>query len=191
MNPKELDLNDTVSGMLKMLRRLIGEDIDLAWVPGHELWNVRIDPSQVDQLLANLVVNARDAISGVGKVTIWTDNVALDEAYCADHPGCVPGKHVLLGVSDDGAGMGKEVLEHLFEPFFTTKEVGKGTGLGLSTVYGIVKQNEGFINVLSEPGKGTTFQIYLPRFFGAERFRSPDGDMARSREGRWGEGTRG
>jgi PAS domain S-box-containing protein len=164
VSPKVLDLNDTVSGMLKMLRRLIGEDIDLAWMPGHDLWQVKMDPAQVDQILANLAVNARDAISGVGKVTIETDNVTLDEDYCAVHAGCIPGQYALLAVSDDGAGMEKEVLEHLFEPFFTTKEVGKGTGLGLSTVYGIVKQNKGFVNVYSEPGRGSTFKIYLPRF---------------------------
>ncbi|MBN1103618.1 MAG: PocR ligand-binding domain-containing protein [Deltaproteobacteria bacterium] len=165
VSPKVLDLNDSVAGMLKMLRRLIGEDIDLVWVPGLDLWPVKIDPSQIDQILANLAVNARDAIAGVGKVTIETVNATFDEAYCgADHPGPVPGQYVLLTVSDDGKGMNKEVLEHLFEPFFTTKEVGKGTGLGLATIYGIVKQNNGFISVHSEPGEGTTFKIYLPRF---------------------------
>ncbi|MCR4407477.1 MAG: PAS domain S-box protein [Anaerolineae bacterium] len=163
VNPIVLDLNDAVSGLLKMLRRLIGEDIDLIWMPGHDLWPVKIDPSQVDQLLANLAVNARDAITGVGKITIETHNVVLDEAYCVDHVDFLPGEYVMLAVSDTGVGMSKEVLEHLFEPFFTTKEVGKGTGLGLATVYGIVKQNDGFINVYSEPGQGTTFKIYLPR----------------------------
>ena len=162
ISPEVLDLNETVEGTLKMLRRLIGEDIDLAWLPGHGLWNVKVDPSQIDQVLANLAVNARDAIAGVGKVTIETGIVRLDEAYCREHAGFVPGEYVLLAVSDNGAGMGKDVLEHLFEPFFTTKEVGKGTGLGLATVYGIVKQNNGFINVYSEPGHGTTVKIYLP-----------------------------
>jgi CheY-like chemotaxis protein len=157
-------LNDTVEGILKMLRRLIGEDIDLAWMPGHDLWHVKIDPSQIDQILANLAVNARDAIAGAGKITMETDNATLDEAYCADHLGFEPGQYVLLAVSDNGSGMSKGVLEHLFEPFFTTKELGKGTGLGLSSVYGVVKQNGGFVNVYSEPGKGTTFEIYLPRF---------------------------
>jgi two-component system, cell cycle sensor histidine kinase and response regulator CckA len=164
VSPKVLDLNDTVSGMLKMLRQLIGEDIDLVWMPGHGLRAVKIDPSQIDQILANLMVNARDAIAGVGKVTIEAENVVFDEAYCAEHAGFVPGEYVMLAVSDNGCGMDKEILEHLFEPFFTTKEVGKGTGLGLATVYGIVKQNDGFINVYSEPGEGTTFRIYLPRF---------------------------
>jgi len=162
ISPKLLDLNDTVEGMLKMLRRLIGEDIDLAWLPGHGLWSVKVDPGQIDQILANLAVNARDAIEGVGKLTIETGNASLDEDYCGEHAGFVPGEYVLLAVSDNGIGMGKEILEHLFEPFFTTKEVGKGTGLGLATVYGIVKQNNGFINVYSEPGHGTTVKIYLP-----------------------------
>ena len=164
VSPKVLDLNDTVSGMLKMLKRLIGEDIDLAWVPSHQLWKVKIDPTQVDQILVNLVVNARDAIVGVGRITIETRKVVLDDSYCAEHPECIPGEYAQLAVSDNGAGMSQEVLTKLFEPFFTTKEVGKGTGLGLSTVYGIVKQNNGFIEVNSEPGKGTTFKIKLPRF---------------------------
>jgi two-component system, cell cycle sensor histidine kinase and response regulator CckA len=164
--PKVLDINDTVAGMLKMLLRLMGEDMDLVWMPGAGLWSVRIDPSQIDQLLANLCVNARDAIAGVGKVTIETENITFDKAYCATHPGFACGEYVMLAVSDDGCGMSKEVLDRLFEPFFTTKEVGKGTGLGLATVYGIVKQNDGFINVYSEPGKGSTFKIYLPRFAG-------------------------
>ena len=162
--PKVLDLNETVEGMLKMLRRLIGEDIDLAWMPGEELGPVKIDPSQIDQILANLCVNARDAIGDRGKVTIETDNVVFDALYCAEHLGTLPGDFVLLAVSDDGCGMEHEILTHLFEPFFTTKEMGKGTGLGLSMVYGIVKQNNGFINVYSEPGLGTTFRIYLPRY---------------------------
>ena len=160
--PRVLDLNNTVSGMLKMLRRLIGEEIDLAWRPGAELWTIKIDPSQIDQVLANLCVNARDAIAGVGKVTIETENITLDQTYCAAHLGFVPGAYVLLAVSDDGCGMDEETQTHLFEPFFTTKGVGQGTGLGLATVYGIVKQNDGFINVYSEPGQGTTFRVYFP-----------------------------
>ncbi|ABW69071.1 PAS domain S-box protein [Desulfosudis oleivorans] len=164
--PRTIDLNETVEGMLKMLRRLIGEDIDLAWEPSSGLWLVNMDPAQVDQVLANLLVNARDAIDGVGRVTIETDNAVLDEAYCADRPGFVPGEFVLLAVSDSGCGMDKNTMDNLFEPFFTTKTVGKGTGLGLATVYGIVRQNEGFITVHSEPGQGTTFKIYLPRHVG-------------------------
>ena len=163
IDPKVLDLDQAVGGMLKMLGRLIGEDIRLAWVPGEDTWPVRIDPTQVDQILVNLCVNARDAITGVGRLMIETANVAFDETHCAMHPGYVPGEYVLLAVSDDGSGMDKETLGKLFEPLFTTKELGKGTGLGLATVYGIVKQNNGFINVYSEPGQGTTFRIHLPR----------------------------
>ena len=164
--PKVLDVNDAISNMLKLLRRLIGEDIDLAWLPGPGLGTVKMDPSQIDQVLANLCVNARDAIDGVGKLTIESENAALDAEYCASHAEFVPGDYVVLSVSDDGCGMDAETREHIFEPFFTTKGVGEGTGLGLATVYGIVKQNNGFINVYSEPGKGTTFKIYLPRFRG-------------------------
>ena len=163
IDPKVLDLNETVEGMLKMLRRLIGEDIDLVWLPASGLWPVKMDPTQVEQILANLCVNARDAIAQVGKVTIETGNAAFDEAYCADHAGFVPGEYAMLAISDDGRGMDQETQDKMFEPFFTTKEVGQGTGLGLATVYGIVKQNNGFINVYSEPGKGTTFKIYLAR----------------------------
>jgi len=161
--PKVLDLNETVSSMLRMLERLIGEDIDLAWLPGDNLWQVNMDPSQIDQILANLCVNARDAISGVGKVTIETENRIFNEEYCAAHPGFVPGEYVMLTLSDNGCGMDRKTQEQIFEPFFTTKEMGKGTGLGLATVYGIVKQNSGFINIYSEPEQGTVFAIYLPR----------------------------
>jgi PAS domain S-box-containing protein len=164
--PKALDLNGAVSGLLEMLRRLIGEDIDLAWNPGAGLWRVKMDPSQVDQIVANLCVNARDAIEGVGKVTIETGNASFDEAYCDDHPGFFPGDYVLLAVSDDGCGIDDDARAHLFEPFFTTKGLGRGTGLGLATVYGIVKQNNGFINTYTEPGQGTTFKLYFPRLEG-------------------------
>ncbi len=161
--PKVLDLNETVEGMINMLRRLIGEDIELAWLPEAGICPVKMDPSQIDQILANLCVNARDAIVGVGKITIETHSVQFDKDFCGDRPGFVPGEYVLLTLHDDGCGMDKETLDKLFEPFFTTKEIGKGTGLGLATVYGIVKQNNAFINVSSEPGQGTTFKIYLPR----------------------------
>ncbi len=163
VRPIVMDLNETVDEMLKMLRRLIGEDIDFAWEPAIGLWPVKMDPSQIDQILANLCVNARDAISDIGKITIETQNVELDEQYCADHTGFVPGQFVMLAVSDNGCGMDKETREHIFEPFFTTKDIGKGTGLGLAMIYGIVKQNNGFVNVYSEPGIGTTFKIFLPR----------------------------
>ena len=166
VSPKVLNLNETVEGMLKMLRRLIGEHIDLVWHPGADLWPVRMDPSQIDQILANLCVNARDAIGAVGKVTIETATRVFDGAYCADNMGFLAGDYLMLTVSDDGYGMDKETVAHVFEPFFTTKAVGKGTGLGLATVYGIVRQNHGFINVYSEPDQGTTFNIYLPRHVG-------------------------
>jgi two-component system cell cycle sensor histidine kinase/response regulator CckA len=162
--PKVLDLNETVEGMLQMLHRLIGENIDVVLVPCTDLWKVKVDPSQVDQILVNLLVNARDAIADKGAITIETRNVVLDEAYCAGHRGFVPGRFVMLTVSDDGCGMDREILAHIFEPFFTTKGIGQGTGLGLATVYGIVKQNDGFVNVYSEPGQGTAIKIYLPRF---------------------------
>jgi PAS domain S-box-containing protein len=162
VSPVVINLNEAVSGMMKMLRRLIGEDIDLSWIPGDDLWHVKLDPSQIDQLLANFMVNARDAIAGVGKITIETENVVFDQSYCITHPGCIPGRYVMLSVTDNGCGMDSQTLARIFEPFFTTKARGVGTGLGLATVYGIVKQNKGFIDVYSEPGYGTTFKIYLP-----------------------------
>lgn len=161
--PKILDLNEAVKNILTMVQRLIGEDIDLVWRPGAGLWPVKMDPSQLDQILANLCINARDAIAGIGKLTIETENITFDAAYCATHQDYILGDYVQLALSDNGCGMDKQTLDHLFEPFFTTKEMGKGTGLGLATVYGIVKQNNGFINVYSEPGHGTTFKIYLSR----------------------------
>jgi PAS domain S-box-containing protein len=161
--PKDIDLNETVSGMTNMLRRLVGEDIDLIWKPEPHPWPVMADPSQIDQILANLCVNARDAIHDVGVITIETKNIAIEKAFCADKPGFVPGDYLRLSVSDTGKGMDKKTMGQIFEPFFTTKAMGKGTGLGLATVYGIVKQNNGFIDVESRPGQGTTFTLYLPR----------------------------
>ena len=161
--PKILDLNDTIHGMLQMLRRLIGENIDLSWRPGRGLGPVRMDPSQIDQILANLCVNARDAVAGAGAIAIETTGESFTPEHCAAHPAHLPGDYIRLSVSDNGCGMDKEVLGKLFEPFFTTKPVGEGTGLGLSTVYGIVRQNHGFIDVASKPGQGTTFHVYLPR----------------------------
>ncbi|MDP3481571.1 MAG: transporter substrate-binding domain-containing protein [Desulfoprunum sp.] len=162
--PKVLDLNETVTGMLNMLRRLIGEDIDLVWTPTEGLWQIKMDPSQIDQVLANLCANGRDSITNIGRVVISTENANISAAYCTEHEGCAAGEYVMLSVTDNGCGMDRETLALLFEPFYTTKEVGKGTGLGLATVYGIVQQNKGFIKVDSEPGQGTSFKVYLPRY---------------------------
>ncbi|GFE62901.1 PAS domain-containing sensor histidine kinase [Geobacter sp. AOG2] len=164
--PKVVDLNETVGGMLNMLQRLIGEEIQLTWRPAADLRPVKADPSQIDQILANLCVNARDSISGMGTIDIATKNCVIDEHYCAHNPDAAPGEYVAITVLDSGCGMDKETLEHIFEPFFTTKGVGEGTGLGLATVYGAVKQNGGFVTVYSEPGMGTKFTIHLPRHVG-------------------------
>ncbi|MFT3781887.1 MAG: ATP-binding protein [Nibricoccus sp.] len=163
VSPKVLDLNAAVGKVLKMLQRLIGEDIELVWHPQDAVWPVWMDPVQLDQVLANLVVNARDAIKGVGRITIATSNLTQTESASSFRSESAPGDYVVLRVSDTGGGMSKEVKEHLFEPFFTTKPLGQGTGLGLATVYGIVKQNNGYIAVSSEPGNGTVFTIQLPR----------------------------
>ena len=180
--PVVLDLNHAVESALKMLRRLIGENITLNWLPGINLCPIKIDPSQVDQILANLCVNARDAIADVGTVTIETASVLFDEIYCAQHVGSIAGEYLLLSVSDDGCGMDKVTLSQIFEPFFTSKGIGEGTGLGLSMVYGIVKQNNGFINVYSEPGNGTIFRIYLPQFAGkaVDTLRESTAEIPRS-----------
>ncbi|WP_150112114.1 PAS domain-containing protein [Desulfonatronovibrio hydrogenovorans] len=163
IEPKVLNFNRTIEDMLDLLRRLIGEGIELSWEPSAELWPVRMDPTQIDQILTNLLVNARDAITDVGKVTIETCNTTLDQKYCSMHRGFRPGEFVTLIVSDNGCGMEKQTLNNIFEPFFSTKELGQGTGLGLATVYGIIKQNNGFINAYSEPGKGSTFKVFIPR----------------------------
>jgi PAS domain S-box-containing protein len=182
ISPKVLDLNDTISGMHNILARLIGEDIDLVWRPGENLSPVYIDPSQIDQVLANLCINARDAISSTGKITIETKNVTLDEAYCSGHPETTPGAYVMLAVHDNGSGIEEAILSDIFEPFFTTKEQGKGTGLGLSTVYGIVKQNSGGVSVTSKPGHGTIFRIYFPVYAGMVTGVSDEaGDAAASK----------
>jgi PAS domain S-box-containing protein len=163
ITPRELDLNDAVEGTLRMLQRLIGEDVRLDWRPTPSRWPIRLDPSQLDQILTNLCVNARDAISDVGSITIATGTRVIDAA-CGDTPAdATPGEYAWLSVRDDGCGMTPETLAHLFEPFFTTKPVGKGTGLGLATVYGIVRQNHGFVEVASAPGQGTTITVLLPR----------------------------
>ncbi|MGV8120994.1 MAG: response regulator [Candidatus Xenobiia bacterium LiM19] len=163
IEPRVINLNDVVADYNKMLNRLISEDIDIIFTPSAEIWNIRIDVGQIGQILANLAVNARDALSGVGTVTIETANVTVSHDSCSAHAGIPPGEYVKMSFSDTGIGMNAEILDHIFEPFFTTKETGKGTGLGLSTVFGIVKQNEGHIFVSSTPAMGSTFTIYFPR----------------------------
>jgi len=162
LEPKVLDLNEVLSSMDKMLQRILGADVDLVSLPTKPLGRVRIDPSSVEQVIMNLVVNARDAMPTGGKLTIETDNVVIDEAYARAHLGVSPGPHVMLAVTDTGTGIDPAILAQIFDPFFTTKEAGKGTGLGLSTVFGIAQQSGGSVWVYSERGKGTTFKVYLP-----------------------------
>jgi len=162
ISPRSLDLNDTVASMLGMLRRLAGEGVDLVWAPEPNPCWVNVDPGQVDQVLVNLAVNARDAVLGSGTIAIATKSVSLDEAFCATHPGATPGHYVVLEVTDNGHGMDQETMARIFEPFFTTKPQGKGTGLGLATVYGIAHQNHGFVDVESEPELGTAIRFFLP-----------------------------
>ena len=161
--PRVIDLNERLKGMERLLQRVIGEDIALEFRLARDAWPVSMDPTQVDQVLANLAVNSRDAMRDGGKLVVETANVTLDAAYCRRHAGARPGEHVRLAVSDTGSGMDERTRERAFEPFFTTKAEGKGTGLGLATVYGVVKQNEGFIDLYSELGHGTTMKLYLPR----------------------------
>jgi two-component system cell cycle sensor histidine kinase/response regulator CckA len=168
-----LDLNTVLGEITHMLPRLIGEDIQLVFVPGKDLVKVKADPAQIEQVVMNLATNARDAMPRGGKLTIETSNIALDQAYVQKHVIVPAGEYVLLAVSDSGDGIPAEHLNHIFEPFYTTKEAGKGTGLGLATAYGIVKQSEGFIWVYSEPGLGTTFKIYLPRVHRASEVERP------------------
>jgi PAS domain S-box-containing protein len=162
LEPQTLDLNEIIARMHKMLRRLIAEDVEIAVRPAPSLYKVRVDPGQVEQVIMNLVVNARDAMPGGGKLTIETANVELADDYARKHPGVSPGRHAMIAISDTGSGIDPETQSRIFEPFFTTKEKGKGTGLGLSTVFGIVKQSGGHIWLYSEVGRGTTFKVYFP-----------------------------
>jgi PAS domain S-box-containing protein len=174
LSPELLDLNEVVETMLQMLRRFIGEHIELAWRPAEQLGLIRLDRGQIDQVLMNLCVNARDAIEGVGTITIETANATFQEKDCAEDPTFKPGEYVLLSISDDGPGMEREKQAKVFDPFFTTKKVGEGTGLGLATVHGIMERNRGFIQLRSEPGEGTSFRLYFPRHRGsASRDVSP------------------
>jgi signal transduction histidine kinase len=165
---RSVDLNSVVTGIEPMLRRLISEDIEMVTVLDDGLHRVRVDPTQLEQVLMNLAINARDAMAGGGRLVVETSNVELDERYVTSHPDAKLGPYAMLAVSDTGHGMDAETLSHIFEPFYTTKERGKGTGLGLATVYGIVRQSGGHVAVYSEPGRGTTFKVYLPRTEQAE-----------------------
>jgi len=163
LQPVTMDLNETANHMEKMLARLLGENIELKCVPGKDLGMINADPSQIEQVLMNLAINARDAMPKGGRIVIETSNVEIDETLARQHPSTKPGRHVMLSVSDTGSGMDRQTQSRIFEPFFTTKPTGQGTGLGLSTVFGIVKQSGGAITVYSEPGAGSTFRIYFPR----------------------------
>jgi CheY-like chemotaxis protein len=168
ISPRVVDLNEQTRAMERLLTRIIGEDINLTLNLSPGLWPVYMDPAQLDQIVANLAVNSRDAMPEGGKLMVETANTIVDADFCKSHGGLTPGDFVMLAVTDTGCGVDRETLDHVFEPFFTTKPEGKGTGLGLATVYGIAKQNNGFVYIYSELGRGTTVKVYLPRYVGHE-----------------------
>lgn len=173
IHPCVSDLNDVIEQMLKMLKQLVGEDIDLAWNPAGDIWAVKVDPTQLDQILVNLAINAREAMPDTGKLTIETRNVVLDQDCREMFPESVPGEYVMVAISDTGRGIDPDVIDRVFEPFFTTKREGDGSGLGLAMVYGALQQNGGFAHVHSAPGEGALFQLYFPRAHDPSRKARP------------------
>jgi nitrogen-specific signal transduction histidine kinase len=181
LNPRVIDVNKLIVSISDLLTRTLGENIELETIGGAGLWKVEADASELESSLLNLALNARDAMPGGGKLTIETSNAYLDEEYCQQHTGVMPGQYILIAVTDSGAGMSAETIDHAFEPFFTTKEAGKGTGLGLSQVYGFMKQSDGHVKIYSEPGEGTTIKLYLPRRYGDEADLSADDSVGAER----------
>jgi signal transduction histidine kinase/CheY-like chemotaxis protein len=181
LNPRVLDVNKLIFSISDLLARTLGENIELETIGAAGLWKAEVDASELESTLLNLALNARDAMPEGGKLTIETSNAYLDEEYCSHHEGLPPGQYILIAVTDNGAGMSAETIDHAFEPFFTTKEAGKGTGLGLSQVYGFMKQSDGHVKIYSEPGEGTTIKLYLPRRVGDETALSGDDDVGSKR----------
>jgi signal transduction histidine kinase/CheY-like chemotaxis protein len=183
LDPRVLDVNKLIVSISDLLARTLGENIELETISGAGLWKVEVDASEMESTLLNITLNARDAMSQGGKLTVETSNAYLDDEYCRHHEGITPGQYVLIGVTDSGGGMSAETIDRAFEPFFTTKEAGKGTGLGLSQVYGFVKQSQGHVKIYSEPGEGTTIKLYLPRHHGDEPVISADDHSSSERGG--------
>lgn len=183
LNPRALDINKLIVAISDLLTRTLGENIELETISGAGLWNVEVDASEMESTLLNLALNARDAMPTGGKLTIETSNAYLDDEYCREHEGILPGQYILVAITDSGAGMSAETIDRAFEPFFTTKEAGKGTGLGLSQVYGFMKQSGGHVKIYSESGEGTTIKLYLPRREGNELVISGDDDLNSERGG--------
>ena len=183
LNPRAGDANKLIVGMADLLVRTLGETIELQTISGAGLWTVEVDTTELEACILNLALNARDAMPDGGKLTIETSNAYLDDDYCRHHDGLNPGQYVVIGITDNGAGMSAETIEKAFEPFFTTKETGKGTGLGLSQVYGFIKQSGGHVRIYSEPGEGTTIKLYLPRYLGDEMPAPADAPAGSERGG--------